>query len=300
MEDTMPGKRYILTATDMSDWAKYAETKGAELTKHLGNAEMLLVNIQEQSGLDFYAMLMASQAPTQDLIRKEAETTLAETARQLSEKEGITVTPIIRTGTVPNEIQALLEEKKAALLVIGAHGQGYHFMPIIGNIPAKLIQGSPCPVLIIRQEDMRPYKRVLIPIDFTEVSINQVTQSMPFIPEDAEIILMSVCESPCASRLRYANVTVEILEQYRNKVKGEAEEKINQLIEALETPRKLIPHVEIGIPHQAILQYVKNNEIDLLVLGKHPRNRLEEYLVGSTVHYAINEAECDVMITTPA
>ena len=106
----MPEKRYILTATDMSDWAKYAEIKGAELTKRLGNAEMLLINIQEQSGLDFYAMLMASQAPSQDLIRQEAETTLAETARQLSEKEGITVTPIIRTGTVPNEIQSLLEE----------------------------------------------------------------------------------------------------------------------------------------------------------------------------------------------
>ncbi len=300
MEDTMPEKRCILTATDMSDWAKFAEVRGAELTKHLGNAEMLLVNVQEQSGLDFYAMLMASQVLTQDLIRQEAEKTLAETARRLSEEKGITVTPIIRTGKVPNEIQALLEEKKASLLVIGAHGQGYHFMPIIGNIPAKLVQGSPCPVLIIRQEEIRPYKRVLIPIDFSEVSINQVTQSLPFIPEDSEIILMSVCESPCASRLRYANITVEILEEYRKKVKTEALEKINQLIEALDSPRNLQAQVEIGIPHQVILDYIRKYDIDLLVLGKHPRNRLEEYLVGSTVHYALNEAECDVMITTPA
>ncbi|MGN0917912.1 MAG: universal stress protein [Oxalobacter sp.] len=296
----MPEKRYVLTATDMSDWAKFAEVRGAVLTRHLGNAEMLLVNVQEQSSLDFYAMLMANQVLTQELIRKEVEKTLGETAKQLSEEEGITVTPIIRTGKVPNEIQALLEEKKASLLVIGAHGQGYHFMPIIGNIPAKLIQGSPCPVLIIRQKEIRPYRRVLIPIDFSEVSINQVTQSLPFIPEDAEIILMSVCESPCASRLRYANITVEILEEYRKKVKGDALEKINQLIEALESPRNLQAQVEIGIPYQEILDYVRKFDIDLLVLGKHPRTRLEEYLVGSTVHYAINEAECDVMITTPA
>ena len=294
----MPEKRYILTATDMSDWAKHAENKGAALTKLVGNAEMLLVNVQEQvEGL--FMMASADEFLAQQSYKKEAEKILQETASRLSEKEGITVTPIVCTGNVSDEIKALVVERKASLLVIGAHGQGYHFMPIIGNIPAKLIQGSPCPVLIIRQEDMRPYKRVLIPIDFSEVSINQVTQSMPFIPEDAEIILMSVCESPCASRLRYANITVEILDQYRKKVKGEAEEKINQLIEALETPRKLRPHVQIGIPHQAILDYVKKNEIDLLVLGKHPRNRLEEYLVGSTVHYAINEAECDVMITTP-
>ncbi len=296
----MPEKNYVLAATDMSDWAKFAEYRGAEFTKRLKNAEMLLVNVQEQSGIDFYAMLMASQVLTQDLIRKEAEKTLEETARRLSAEEGITVTPIIRTGKVPNEIQALLEEKKASLLVIGAHGQGYHFMPIIGNIPVKLIQGSPCPVLIIRQEELRPYKRVLIPIDFSEVSVNQVMQSLPFIPEDAEIILMNVCESPYASRLRYANITVEILEEYRKKVKDEAREKINQLIEALNSPRKLTPHVEIGIPHQVILEYIKTADIDLLILGKHARNRLEEYLVGSTVHYAINEAECDVLITMPA
>ncbi len=296
---TMQEKRYILTATDMSDWAKFAEAKGAELTKFLGNAEMFLVNVQEQSGLDFYSILMAGQVLTQDLIRKEAEKTLEETARRLSE-EGITVTPIIRTGNVRDEIRALVKEKKVSLLVIGAHGQGYHFMPIIGNTPIKLIQGSRCPVLIIRRETVRPYKRVLIPVDCSEVSVNQVKQAMPFISEDSEVILMGVCESPSASRLRYANITTEILEEYRKKVKNKASEQIHQLMEILGLRRKFSVQVEIGIPHQVILSYVKKFDIDLLVLGKHPRNLVEEYLIGSTIHYAVNEAECDVMITTPA
>ncbi len=296
----MPDKRCIVTATDLSQWAGYAETKGAEITKHLNNAEMLLVTVHEQSKLDFYTQLLGNRANTQRHLMLETQNKLDEKAKALAEKEGITVTPLIRTGKVPDEINALLTEKKASLLVLGAHGQGYHFMPIIGNIPAKVIQGSPCPVLIIRKEEVRPYKKVLIPIDFSEVSVNQVVQSLPFLPEDAEIILMSVCETPAASRIRYANISVEILENYRKTIEEEALEKINELIEAFDSPPNMHPHVEMGIPHQAILNYIKTNDIDLLVVGKHPRNRLEEYLICSTLLYAINEVVCDVMIMTPA
>lgn len=294
----MREKTYILTATDLSDWAQKAESKGAEITKAIQNAEMLLVNVQEQNGFDVYATLMARpQDFSQDIIRQKAESILQESAEQLAQKEGITVTPIIRFGDVAKEIRALLNEKKVSLLVIGAHGQGYHFMPILGNIPVKVLQHSPCPVLVIRQQKSQSYRRVLIPINFTEISIYQVLQALPFIPKNAEIILMNVCESPSASRLRFANVTVEILEEYRKKVKHEAESKIKELIEAIDSERNFSIHVEVGIPHEAILKYVKSADIDLLVLGKQPRNRLEDYLIGSTIHYALNEAECDVLIT---
>ena len=294
----MPEKRYILTATDMSDWAKHAELKGAALTKSVENAEMLLVNVQEQmEGL--FLMSSAEEILAHESYKKEAEKILAETAARLSEKEGITVTPIVCTGNVSNEIKALVKERNASLLVIGAHGQGYHFMPIIGNIPAKLIQGSDCPVLIIRQEEMRPYKKVLIPVDFSEVSLNQIRQSMPFIPEDAEIILMRVGESRGADNRFYANVKPEVLEAYQKKVKDNANDKFDALVKKLESPREFKMHFELGVPHKVILDYVKNNGVDLLVLGKHSRIRLEDYLFGSTVHYAINSAECDVLITTP-
>ncbi len=296
----MQNKMNVIVATDISDWAEKAENRGAALTKSLPDADMLLVNVQEQGGLDIFASLMSYSATNvQETIREESEKVLSQTAKRLSEENAVTVTPIIKFGNAAEEIQSLLTEKNASILVMGAHGQGYHSMPIIGNIPAKLIQGSPCPVLIVRDGSTKPYKRILIPIDFTQVSINQILQALPFIQNDAEIILMNVCETPSASRLRFANVTVEMLESYRKKVQDDALEKINELIESLDSERKFKAHVETGIPHEAILQYIKTAEIDLLVLGKQPRNRLQDYLVGSTVHYAINEAECDVLITPP-
>ena len=291
----MSEKSYILTATDMSDWAKHAENRGASITKLLGNAEMLLVHVQEQRG-GVFSMDSANAVLNKELYRVEAEKALEETARKLS--RGITVKPIIRTGKVADEIKALIKENKVSLLVIGAHGQGYHFMPIIGNIPAKLLQGSECPTLIIRQEEERPYKKVLMPVDFSNVTINQIKQSLKFIADDAEVILMGVCESPNSDLNFYSNVEPAVLEAYRKTIKDKEQEKMDQLLQKVGSLRQFKTHIEIGVPHKAILSYAKMNSVDLLVLGKHHRLRLEDYLIGSTIHYAINEAECDVLITT--
>ncbi|MBO4790006.1 MAG: universal stress protein [Oxalobacter sp.] len=292
----MPEKSYILTATDMSDWAKHAETKGAALAKSLGNTDMLLVTVQEQMG-GIFSMGSAEEILSQELYQREAKRMLAEKAEQLSKEYGITVTPITRVGNVTDEIKALIKEEKPSLLVIGAHGQGYHFMPIIGNIPVKLIQGNDCPTLIIRQEEMRPYKKVLIPVDFSEVSVNQIKQAMEFVPEDAEITLMGICESPSSDLKFYSSVEPAVLEAYRNTIKEKGQVKMDQLIEKVGSSRQFKTYLEIGVPYRVMLNYVKTNGMDLLVLGKHRRLRLEDYLIGSTIHYAINEAECDVLVT---
>lgn len=289
--------KVILTATDLSDWAKIAEAKGAALTKSLGDAEMLLVHVLEQRGSAF-GMDSSNTILNKELVQSEAHKALEDTAAKLSEQEGINVTPVVRAGDVTEEIKALVKEKKASLLVIGAHGQGYHFLPIIGNIPAKLIQGSECPALIIRSIEKKPYKKILVPVDFSEVSVNQVKETLQFIPDDAEITLMSICESPSSDLNFYSSVDPAVLEAYRNSVKTKGQEKMDQLVQKLGSARQFKTHLEIGVPHKAILSYAKVNNYDLLVLGKHHRLRLEDYLIGSTIHYAINEADCDVLITT--
>ncbi len=289
--------KVILTATDLSDWAKNAEAKGAMLAKSLGDAEMLLVHVMEQRGSAF-GMDSSNTILNKELVQSEAHKALEEAAAKLSEQEGVNVTPVVRSGDVTEEIKALIKEKKADLLVIGAHGQGYHFLPVVGNIPAKLLQGSDCPALIIRSIEKKPYKKILIPVDFSEVSVNQVKQALTFLPEDAEITLMSICESPSSGLNFYSNVDPSVLEAYRNTLRSKGQEKMDQLVQKLGTGRTFKTHLEIGVPHKAILSYAKVNNFDMLVLGKHHRLRLEDYLIGSTIHYAINEAECDVLITT--
>lgn len=288
----------VLVATDLSDWAQKAETRAAILAKTIQNGKMNLLYVQEKADTDIFLKLMSGiQEFSTDQITKRVQENLAKRADKIAAEQGVTVTPIARVGEIADEAQAVLKEQGATILVMGKHGQGYHSVPIIGNTPVKVIQGCPCPVLVVQNEPEQSYKRVLIPVDFTAGSSHQIKQALPFIPQDAEITLIHICMPPADLQQNFMAVSLQVIETLKERVVEEMSVKMQKFIEKLGIDRPLKSEVKVGLPHHTILDYVKEQQIDLLVLGKKPRNRFTEYLVGSMVHTGLNEAECDVLIT---
>ena len=294
----MSGKLPVLVAIDMSDWAKRAEVRGAIIAKNAADGDVLLSYIQEKSDADAFLKFFAgSSNVSQETLLKGIQEGLQSRADALKDEQGVSVTPIVSVGRITAEIQLLIQKNNAGLLVMGKHGHGYHAVPIIGNTPVKIIQGCPCPVLVVRNNPEHPYKRVLIPVEFTEASAHQVKQALPFIPQDAEITLMHVCMPPTAMLLSRAPTPVDVLEKAQKRGVAEAEASIKEFVDSLGISHPVKTVVKVGLPDRTILENITVNNIDLLVLGKKPRSRLQEYIVGSMVHTGLNEAECDVMIT---
>ena len=52
--------------------------------------------------------------------------------------------------------------------------------------------------------------------------------------------------------------------------------------------------VEVGSPKMIVLDYAKENNVDLIVLGSHGRHGLQ-ILLGSTANAVLHNAECDVL-----
>jgi len=50
-----------------------------------------------------------------------------------------------------------------------------------------------------------------------------------------------------------------------------------------------------GAPHQAILDYVDENDIDLVVMGTHGRSGLDRYLLGSVTEKVVRLSDAPVM-----
>jgi len=50
-----------------------------------------------------------------------------------------------------------------------------------------------------------------------------------------------------------------------------------------------------GTPHQTILEYVDDNDIDLIVMGTHGRTGLERYLLGSVTEKVVRTADVPVL-----
>ena len=49
-----------------------------------------------------------------------------------------------------------------------------------------------------------------------------------------------------------------------------------------------------------IVQQEQEQDCDLIVVGKHGRNAVEELLLGSTTNMVIAESSCDVLVSTRA
>jgi len=81
----------------------------------------------------------------------------------------------------------------------------------------------------------------------------------------------------------------------------ELEEQGRQAIEEVHTKARAADVETIegvvarGDPHQAILDYVAAEDIDLIVMGTHGRTGLDHYLVGSVTEKVVRLADVPVM-----
>jgi nucleotide-binding universal stress UspA family protein len=117
------------------------------------------------------------------------------------------------------------------------------------------------------------------------------------VAPEAHLLLMHVVELPFESRLRLAGVDEPMVERHRANVRSEATRKLHDLAAnaGLDAGR-WTPLALDGrsSPWLHIVQQAQDCE--LIVIGKHGRNALEELLLGSTTSMVIAETSSDVLV----
>ncbi len=55
--------------------------------------------------------------------------------------------------------------------------------------------------------------------------------------------------------------------------------------------------IEEGTPHERILEYVDDHDVDLIVMGTHGRRGLDRFLLGSVTERVLRGASASVLVT---
>ena len=63
--------------------------------------------------------------------------------------------------------------------------------------------------------------------------------------------------------------------------------------------KKVVRVVRIGTTHDVIVQYAKENAIDLIVIGTHGHTGLRHVLLGSVAERVVQHAPCSVLTVRP-
>lgn len=139
----------IVLATDGSPSAAEATLQAVELARALG-APLVAVSVEQASftGAAHYgsAEVVAELAR---VAAERVEAALAQ-ARAVAREAGVRCEVVHATGWVPTQICRLLVQRKARMLVIGAHGWGPLRRVLHGSVSTAVLQQAPCPVLVVR------------------------------------------------------------------------------------------------------------------------------------------------------
>lgn len=139
------------------------------------------------------------------------------------------------------------------------------------------------------------YSRIVVAYDHSELSKKALKVAMNLAKQDKQIELLVVMVNQPARPIvySYAYAFESIQENQREEVKTICKE-IEQEIESL--PNKTRSFVLDGNPGQMIVNFVKQNDADLVVMGSRGLSGLKELFLGSVSHYVVQKAPCLVFI----
>jgi len=137
------------------------------------------------------------------------------------------------------------------------------------------------------------FKKILVPVDFSEPSKKAVTYGLSLAEQfDAKLIIAHIV--PESTSLMYAFPT-EFTEVEKEQ-HAKAKQVINNLVPAdRAVGLNLQTIVKIGNVEAELLGIVKDEAIDLVVLGTHGRRRLGRWFIGSVTEHMLRKVPVPVL-----
>lgn len=149
-----------------------------------------------------------------------------------------------------------------------------------------------------------PYK-ILVALDFSKLGKDVVNYGYELGKLfKGDLTFMHVVPEPSVVFNSYAPTIPIIIDSSISELRHSAQKKLDFYIsEAKENHQDSTSDyrtvVEVGDAAQCIIEYAKNNNFDLIVLGYRGHSAIEALLVGSTANKVTRYAPCSVLIYRP-
>lgn len=284
----------ILAATDFSPDSRYAAERAALLGSTLAMQRGVLLHVLEQSWLDSLKQLISSSGKIQHEITDNATHSLAELAEEIGKQWGFFLEPHVRTGNI---LDAIAEEASDfSLLVLGARGRHPVRALALGTTSQRLLGKIERPVLVVKNKPFGPYERVLVAVDFSEHSRKALEYSQIVAPH-ATIFLVHVFEALLEKTLVYGGASESVIRDSRVKARFQAEAELARFIKEVGVePVRSVRVVVRGHAPSKLPEIARKQGADLIIVGKHGKWRIEEFLLGSVTLHILAQTQCDVLV----
>lgn len=198
-------------------------------------------------------------------------------------------------GSAIESILEQSEKEKYDLILMGSHGKK-GIQKWLGSVSQEIINSSKISDYIAKKENNK--KKVLFTTDGTECSLSVIGEIISDIElSDKEVHICMVNEDP---NLLFLEGTLDTnwlldIQKQQHMYASNVIESIKKIIESrgIEVNQTTIL---TGIPAQEIINYAKNNEIDLIILGSRNKSKMDRFLMGSVSKRILENVVSDIWL----
>ena len=142
------------------------------------------------------------------------------------------------------------------------------------------------------------YNNILVPVDGSAASDAAVEHGVTIAaPHDATVHFLHVIdvgtEMSASGVGSIADDLTETLTEEANRILGAAEDQAEEADVTFE--RAILE----GFPHDAVVDYCSEHDVDLVIMGASGRSGLKEHLLGSTTDRVVRSIDASVLLARP-
>ncbi len=150
------------------------------------------------------------------------------------------------------------------------------------------------------------YKKILVPIDFSCISNKLFEQTIYFAKAfnaklvfyhviDERMLYSSFSEYVYPDFVTPVNVNTNVRDNWVDSSKKKMDEYICKYIDKKDNV-DYSEVVEIGLPYLKIVEYAKEEDFDLIVIGSHGSSGIKHLLLGSVADHVSHHSQKPILI----
>jgi nucleotide-binding universal stress UspA family protein len=160
------------------------------------------------------------------------------------------------------------------LIFVGDRGLSPIKRALLGSVSAALVDRSPVPVIVARRPTL---ERVVVAVDGSDIA-DQVLAAIRRWPFLATTEIRTLSIAAADARFEHETIAMEAAAILRS--------------------AGLIAHPEVrtGSPGPTIVDFAREWDADLVIMGSHGRTGLARLLLGSVARSVLHQARCSVLV----
>lgn len=276
--------RHLLLATDLSARCDRALDRAAQLA-HEWQADLMALHVLDPAASPDQVLAWVSGASDEQLL----DVARKQLAHDLAAANVPATLRLVRSKDPTNAIRETAASTQSGLVVTGVSGNETLGRLLLGSTVENLARSLSQPLLVVRKRARGPYRRIVVATDFSEPSRHALLAAALLFP-GRELILYhahALAMSGLADASPHPGACI-----------GIEETECAAFLTATAFPEgtKVRPVVECGAIESTFTRYVREHDIELVVMGSHGRSGVMSLLLGSTAAKLLDWLPCDTLL----